>query len=475
MRTANDQSPLAADPDEIDLILSRALSASGEAERRVLSGPVAPVIDTIRARGSVAALDLEKGCGPLAVERVLALLEQGSVHTTHPRYFGLFNPTPVVWGQAADLIAARLNPQLAVWSHAPAAVEMERAALGLIAERMEMPGAGAFFTAGGEEANRAGVQVALTRAFPEVANRGLRALPAQPTFYVSAESHLAWLKIAAAAGLGREAIRLVPVDNYFAMDLGALRAMLGRDRAEGLAPFLIAATAGTTSAGAVDPLLALADLADTQGLSLHVDAAWAGAAVLSDRWRVALIGIERADSVTIDAHKWLSQPVGTGMFFARDPGALSTAFGVSTSYMPEATDDAVDFYRTSPQWSRPARGLRLFLTLAVLGRDAYEQQIDRDVALGQRLCEALRRDGWSIVNRTPFPVACFARAGREGDADWHRRVADRVVRSGEAWISAVELAGRPALRACITSFRTVASDIEALCDELRAAAEEESR
>ncbi|HEV2121560.1 MAG TPA: pyridoxal-dependent decarboxylase [Chloroflexota bacterium] len=464
---------MAADCAAVQAALEQALTASGGTERRVLTGPVAPAVDVEALRREVTAMNLETGCGTGAVEQALALLEGAAVHTFHPRYFGLFNPAPALWGQVADLISARLNPQLAVWSHAPAAVEMERAALRLVAERIGMPGAGAFFTSGGEEANRAGVQVALTRAFPDVAELGLRALPAQPVFYVSSESHLAWVKIAAGLGLGRSAVRLVPVDGDFAMSLSALRDMLEGDRRDGLSPFLIGATAGTTSAGTIDPLPELGELAAAQGLSLHVDAAWAGAAVLSDRWRPALDGIERADTVTIDAHKWLSQPMGTGMFFSRRADLLDAAFGVSASYMPPDTEGAVDFYRTSPQWSRPFRGLRLFLTLAVLGRSAYEAQIDRDVALGDQLREALKGDGWAVLNRTPFPVACFTRAGRHMDAAWHRGIADRVVRSGEAWISTVHLSGRPALRACISNFRTSHSDIGGLLAALRAAHDQE--
>ena len=243
-------------------------------------------------------------------------------HVIHPRYFGLFNPTPIVWGQVADIICARLNPQLAVWSHAPAAVEIELATIRMVGARLGIPDAKGFFTGGGEEANRASVQIALVRAFPSIAEGGLRDLPAQPVFYASAESHLAWLKIAVALGLGRSALRLVPVDRDLKMDVSILREMIDSDHEAGRAPFMVAVTAGTTAAGVIDPLPEIANLAEESGLSFHVDAAWAGAAAFSDTWRLALQGISRADSVTIDAHKWLSQPMGTGILLARHQGPM---------------------------------------------------------------------------------------------------------------------------------------------------------
>ena len=408
------RSPLEFPGAGADPIWPRALASLDTAERSILSGPVARDIDAAALRAQVAEIDLEVGIGEGAVARVLALLEHATTHTIHPRYFGLFNPTPAAWGQVADLISARMNPQLAVWSHAPAAVEMERRALEFVAARLQFHAGGSFFTSGGEEANRAGVQVALVRAFPGIVESGLRAVNRQPIFYVSAESHLAWLKIAANVGLGHRAVRLVPTDADLAMDVNAVLEMIAVDRNHGLAPFMIGATAGTTSAGIVDPLMALADVAQREGLALHVDAAWAGAVAFSDRWRGVLQGIERADSVTIDAHKWLSQPVGTGMFFARSDEWLRIAYGVSTSYMPPAVEGSTNFYQLSPQWSRPFRGLRLYLTLAAAGRQAYEKQIDDDVVLGDNLRHRLETDGWEVLKPDPASGCLLHEPGTRG-------------------------------------------------------------
>jgi glutamate/tyrosine decarboxylase-like PLP-dependent enzyme len=330
------------------------------------------------------------------------------------------------------------------------------------------------FTSGGAEANMTAVQLALTKTWPDYATDGLRALPGQPVLYASEESHLAWLKIAHATGLGRHAVRFVPVDANLRMDLDQLHSQLQADRGRGALPFLVIGTAGTTSAGAIDPLPELAALCAESGVRLHVDAAYGGAAALSDRLAPALTGIERADSITVDAHKWLSVPMGAGALLCTDRQGLAETFRVSTSYMPDTVADTVDPYTGSQQWSRRFIGLKLFLSLAVAGHSGYAAQLERDVELAETLRDRLTRDGWCIVNDTSLPVVCFADqrvAGLPAAASWqyHSALADAVVASGHAWISAARPGGRAALRACVISFRTTPADIDMLVDTVNAA------
>jgi aromatic-L-amino-acid decarboxylase len=389
-------------------------------------------------------------------------LRGGTVHTTHPSYFGLFNPAPSSAGIAGELLAAGFNPQLAAWSHAPVAAEVEQHVLRFLARRLGVrtgPLAGNI-TVGGAEANSTALALALTRACPHHTERGVRGLDSQPVFYASAESHLAWLKIAQLAGLGRDAVRLIDVDRRLAMDVERTRATIAADRADGRSPLMIVATAGTTAAGVIDPLSELAELAAAEGIWLHVDAAWAGAVALSDRLRPFLAGIERADSVTVDAHKWLSAPMGAGMLVTPHGELLGQAFGVATGYMPDEVDGVADPYAISMQWSRRFAGLKILLSLGAIGRQGYSDQFERDVALGRLLAGGLRADGWEIVNTTPLPVVCVAHPG--ADPRWHARVAERIVASGEAWVSTVALAHRPAIRACVINYRTGAAEIEAL-------------
>jgi glutamate/tyrosine decarboxylase-like PLP-dependent enzyme len=401
------------------------------------------------------------------VEATGGLLRDGIVHTSHPRYFGLFNPAPTFAGVLADSLVAAFNPQLAVTSHAPAAVAIERHVISFLGDRLGLPGASGTFTSGGAEANLTGLLVALERHFPEATEDGLAAVGERPTFYVSGEAHDSFVKAARMTGLGQRAARSVPVGADLGLDADALRAAIERDRAAGERPFLVVATAGTTAGGIVDPLPAVADICQELGLDLHVDAAWAGAAALSERLRPVLAGIERADSVTVDAHKWLSAPMGAGVFLTRHSRDLTSTFRVAAGYMPSA--ESTDPYLTSAQWSRRFTGLKVFMSLAAAGRAGYAAQIERDCRLGDRLRERLREGGWRVVNETPLPVVCFVPDDAAAGAPELARIAAAVEGSGDAWISVAQLDGRPALRACIISHRTTEADVDALCDSLERA------
>ncbi|MGH3459721.1 pyridoxal phosphate-dependent decarboxylase family protein [Aeromicrobium sp.] len=446
---------------------------AGVLERqRLLAGrrPVSRPVDLEQLRTTIGAYRFEVPVQPgTVIDDVVALLDDGTVHTTDPRYFGLFNPTPTLMGVVGDTLAAAVNPQLAAWSHAPAAVEIEAHLVRFLGQRLGYPPdevAGSF-TSGGAEANMTGVLLALTRTFPEYGTSGVRALRGEPVLYASAESHLAWLKIAHATGLGRDAVRLVPVQPDLRMDLTRLRDLITSDRQAGRLPFLVIGTAGTTGAGVIDPLPELAEMCTELDLRFHVDAAYGGAAALSDRLAPALAGIERADSVTIDAHKWLSVPMGAGALLCTDRDGLAETFRVTTSYMPDEVFGAVDPYTSSQQWSRRFIGLKFFLSLAVAGQGGYAEQIDHDVALAELIRQQLLAAGWRIVNDTPLPVVCFADQAADdlpADEAWqhHSGLAARVVAGGQAWISPVRVGRHSALRACVISHRTTAADIEQL-------------
>lgn len=254
---------------------------------------------------------------------------------THPRYFGLFNPAPSYASEWADRIAAAFNPQLAVWSHAPAAVDIEIHTVAALAQRIGFPdGASGHFTSGGSEANETAVLCALTRAYPRYASDGARCLAGQPALYVSRESHLAWLKIAHGLGIGRQAVRLVETDDAGRMSPSALRDAIDADLRQGAIPIFVASTAGTTNAGMIDPMVEIGEIAARQGIWHHVDAAWGGALIASAELRPALQGMERADSITVDAHKWFATTMGAGIFLCRAPKVLSEVFRVSADYMP---------------------------------------------------------------------------------------------------------------------------------------------
>jgi glutamate/tyrosine decarboxylase-like PLP-dependent enzyme len=400
----------------------------------------------------------------------MRLLVDGTVHTTSPSYFGLFNPTPSFMGVVGDLLAAAVNPQLAAWSHAPAANEIEAWLVRYFAAQLRMKeGVGGSFCSGGAEANAQALHLALTVTVPSFGENGLRASGIEPVIYASTESHHAWLKIAHVCGIGRSAVRLVPANDDLRMDVGVLDSMIAADHAAGRRPVLVVATAGTTSAGVIDPLEDAAVVAHSHRAWYHVDAAWAGAACLSDRLAVHLRGIEAADSITLDAHKWLSVPMGAGIFITRAPDVLGETYRVAASYMPPSVDETVDPYTTSNQWSRRFIGLKLFLTLLTAGRSGYASQLERDAALADALRSQLTTAGWEVANRTPLPVVCITDGGRRDDDAHHQRIVDHVVATGRAWISMTRLRSKSAIRICITSHRTTEHHLEQLVELLNTA------
>jgi len=401
---------------------------------------------------------------------VMRLLRTQQVHVTHPRYFGLFNPQVREAGIVADTLAALYNAQLAVWSHSPAANEMERLALRALATRIgyDADGTLAQFTSGGAEANLCSALCALAFRFPNWAEQGVAGLGTRPAIYVSGESHHSFVKIAKMTGLGTVSVREAPVRADLKLDPVALEQLIEADRIAGWSPLLIVGTAGTTAAGIIDPLPELAAVAKRTGAWFHADAAWGGGALMSDRLRPHLDGIALADSVTWDAHKWLSVPMGGGMFFCRHPEAVRRAFAAVHSYMPVPTGDTVDNFQTTPQWSRRATGLKVFMSLAELGVAGYGKLVEHQAAMGVLLRTKLHDAGWTLVADTPLPVVCFTHPDIEAGRVSIDDVIQRVYANRQAWISPVILGGerRRALRACITSYETEPRDLDALLSEL---------
>jgi glutamate/tyrosine decarboxylase-like PLP-dependent enzyme len=434
----------------------------------VASRRVTPELAVERMRESLTRFDFAAPVAPEdAIEFVIQGLSEFQTHTPHPRYFGLFNPAPTTMGIAADMLVAGFNPQLAAWSHSPLAVEMEQHTIRLLGEKFgyRAEDTDGTFCSGGMEANHTALLTALTRAFPEYAEGGAQAIAGHPLLYVSAESHHSFLKAARMCGLGTRAVRHIAVDRGLRMRPDALAQAIDRDRSNSGRPFLVAATAGTTNAGAIDPLRACSHIARRYGLWFHVDAAWGGAAAFVPESRPLLDGIEEADSITFDAHKWLSVPMGAGIYLTRHRDILDRTFRVDTSYMPReaAGLDVVDPHQHTMQWSRRFTGLKVFLSLAVAGEEGYANALRHQTAMGDLLRIMLARAGWRIENETPLPVVCFT---DPGGADPHQ-IAMRVVGSGEAWISTTVLAGsKTVLRACITNYRTTPQDISALITTL---------
>ncbi len=453
--------PGRATRERVDDMLTRELANANE---RVARGSVMPTLDMPRFRQELARFDFE---APVPPDEVLAWsiqqLEHGTVHMTHPRYFGLFNPAPVVPAQWADRIAGAFNPQLASSGSSPAPVEIEAHVIRAIAQRAGLPANSAgHFTTSGSEANYTSLVCALTRAEPRFGTEGVRAFPGPVALYTSRECHPAWLKIAHQAGVGRAAVRLVGSDGRGRMDSGALAAAIAGDRRDGVVPVLVAATAGTTGGGMIDPLEACAAIARANGIWYHVDAAWGGAALASERLRGTLSGIELADSLTIDAHKWFATTMGCGMFVTRDAGVLSEAFQVGGDFMPSNASN-LDPYLNTVQWSRRFLGLRLFLALAVAGWRGYGAHVERAAEVIDLVKLKLVQRGWAALNDSPLAVLCTAPPASLGDV---RSIVTRVLASGRAWVARTRFEGQEVIRICATHGETTLADVDELVSAL---------
>jgi len=455
--------PARAERQRIDDYLTRALA---RAEERVLAGTATPTIDIEAFRRELEGFDF---LVPRSLTELLDwsidVLEHGLTHLTHPRYFGLFNPAPTFPAQCADRLVAAFNPQVASSGTSPAAVALEAYVIRRIAERAGFPaGTGGHFTSGGSEANFTALLCALTHAHPGFALHGARVFAGQPVFYVSKECHRSWVKIAHQAGIGRSAARLVDTDGRGRISLNALTRAITEDRAAGYVPFLIVASAGTTNAGMLDPLNGCADTAAQHHLWYHVDAAWGGAMIASERFRGVLAGLERADSATIDAHKWFATTMGCGMFLVRAPATLTATFQVSASYM-QSHELSLDPYMNTIQWSRRFLGLRLFLSLAAAGWAGHAAHIERAVAQSEWIRGALERRGWSIINDSPFALLHVVPPRRLGEP---KAVVARVLASGRAWVSLGRFEERDVIRICVTHGETSDADLAILVDTLNA-------
>src|SRR5580704_15033123 len=331
-----------------------------------------PLHDALPEKGEDAGQVLDELCREM--------VKQG-FHVPSANYFGLMNPTPTYIGVLAEALVAGLNPQLATLARSQLASKIELETVRWIGERVGWPdGFNGTFTSGGNEANFSGLALALASRFPDSVEEGVASIGALPVLYASAEAHHSLDKSAGLLGIGRKALRRIAVNEAAQLDPQKLEKAIAEDQAAGRKPFCVVATAGTTNSGTVDDLTAISEICRRNQLWLHVDGAYGGAAVFSDQHRNLVRGIELADSLTIDPHKWLAVPFAAGVILTRHPKSLEQAFSVASPYMPKAAGARLpDNARISTQWTRRMNSLKLWLTLRVHGRKAYEEHIDRQL------------------------------------------------------------------------------------------------
>jgi len=388
------------------------------------------------------------------------MVEKG-FHVPAANYFGLMNPTPTYMGVLAEALVAALNPQLATLARSQLASKIELEAVRWIGERVGWPGEfSGTFTSGGNEANFSGLALALAAKFPNCVEEGVAAIGGQPLVYASVEAHHSLDKSAGLLGIGRKALQRMAVNENLQLDARKLESTITEDLAAGAKPFCVVATAGTTNSGTVDDLIAISDICHRHNLWLHVDGAYGAAAIFSDQHRDLVRGIERADSLTIDPHKWLAVPFAAGLVLTCHPEMLERAFSVAAPYMPKAAGARLpDNSRISTQWTRRMNSLKLWLTLRVHGRRAYEELIDRQLKLARGFAEWVQGSGhFELAAPQTLPIVTFRlksavfSPGQIAEAQC--QLVDDITQDGQRWISETVVNGQSVLRMMVISYLT---------------------
>ncbi len=395
-----------------------------------------------------------------------------------PRYFGQFNPSPIPLAALCEIIVSVLNQNAGSFLQSPVMTALEHRVIQWLLERAGFSkSAHGTFTSGGTAANMTALKIARDRAFPEAREEGASALP-RVRIYASDQVHFSMPRSLDFLGLGRNSLARIASDSNFRMRGDLLREAIEQDRKDGIVPLAIVATAGTTPTGSLDPLPVIANLAAEYRIHLHVDAAYGGAALLSDRLKPRLLGIERADTITIDPHKWMMMPNEAGCLLVRDKALLLGSFNEQPHYLADSADRHAilpDYYRHGMQGSRHPRSFKLWATLQVLGLDPIAAALERHVELVQVLRERVKRlPEFELCHDADFALQCFRYAPKgktlEQQDEANRQIQRAVESSGEAWFATTVLRGRKVLRINIESFRTTEADIDRLLAAIQAAA-----
>lgn len=464
------------------------LEPSAEEMRRRVDAAMDRIVRHIESLPRQPAADIE-GAADLARSLVEPLPETGapldalldlvfdratpkSFNTAGPGYLAYIPGGGIFDTAVADLVADAVNRYVGVWLAAPGLAQLEANVVRWFADIVGYPkGALGILTSGGSLANFTALVTARRERLPADFLKGV--------LYASDQVHHSVEKAALLAGFPPGNVREVSSDQHFRLDLDALRSRITADRAQGLTPFLVVANAGTTNTGAVDALADLADLAAAEGLWLHVDAAYGGFFLLTERGRGAMAGIERADSVTLDPHKGLFLPYGTGSLVVKDGGALRRAHSVKAEYLPALQDDAdlVDFNEISPELSRGFRGLRVWLPVKLHGIRAFRRALDEKLDLAAWATDELRTvPEIEMVAPPDLSLLAFrlVRPGLDAAAldDLNRRFLERINARRRVYMTGTVTKGMFLVRVCVLSFRTHRDRMREGLEDIRAAAAE---
>ena len=405
-----------------------------------------------------------------------------SRHNGHPRFFGYVASPSTPIGAYADLIASALNANITCWRSGPAGTEIERIVVRWLGSLIGYDArAKGLLTSGGSMANMIALLIASRRdSGAAIAQKGLWNSGMPMTVYASEEVHMSIAKAADILGFGRDQVRVISCDERQRLRVDLLRQRISADLREGLRPFCVVASAGTVNTGAVDPLADIADVAREFDLWFHVDGAYGAPGVLDERKRHLFAGLERADSVSLDPHKWLYVPVDAGCLLFRDDAAAKAAFNTEDAdYIKThgyTDEEAFAFWDYGVELSRRFRALKVWMTLQYYGRRRIAEAIGGDISLAAYLGEIVNDAAdFELLAPVELSICCFryvpSRTMTDAELDrLNEGIMERVQKGGRAYLSNATVNGRFALRACITNFRTTKRDIEETVAAVREAA-----
>jgi aromatic-L-amino-acid decarboxylase len=432
--------------------------------------PNAPAHDLNGALEIARAYREPAPAGGRGIEEVLARVSTAAekgFNTAGPGYLAYIPGGGLFAAALADFVSLGLNRYVGVWNAAPALAQIEATVIRWLCDLFDYPAeARGILTSGGSMANFSAIVAARRALLPEDFLGG--------TLYGSDQLHASVSKAAVLAGFPARNVRSVPVTEDLRLDVAALERMIAEDRAAGMRPFLIAANAGSTNTGAVDPIAASAAVAAREGLWLHIDGAYGGFFQMTERGRRAFAGIDAADSITLDPHKGMFLPYGTGCLLVRDGRRLREAHQVAAAYLQDLApeEEIPNFADSSPELSRDFRGLRVWLPVMLHGMDAFRTALDEKLDLTRLLYDALAATpGFDLPWAPQMTVVAFRYRPREGDPEtFNRALLDRINASRRVFLSSTTIEDRFVLRACIVSHRTHRDRIEEAIEIIRTAA-----
>jgi glutamate/tyrosine decarboxylase-like PLP-dependent enzyme len=400
-----------------------------------------------------------------------------SRHNGHPRFFGYIASPGHPVAAVADLIASALNSNVTSWRSAPAGTEIERLVVDWLRQIVGYPaGSTGLLVSGGSMANLCGLAGARA-VVGGIGPDGMAATGQRMRIYATAEAHFSIRKAARLLGIGEANVRTVRTDSRLRLDVAHLEEAIDEDLRAGHRPLCVVATAGTVGAGMVDPLDAIADVAAARGLWFHVDASYGGFARLVPDVQPLFAGLERADSVALDPHKWLFAATGTGCVLYRDPAAARAAFSESADYINvigRDEDEAFAFWDYGPELSRRFRGLGLWMLIRVAGTENLARQIGENIACAKYFESLVRASAdFEMLAAVELSVFCFryrppgADSGLDG---LNEKILLQLQRDGHSYVSNARIGGRFALRGCAVNYRTTRRDMEILLEDVRRAA-----